>query len=221
MFTPAPLLPRKFLSLRRLQAGFSLVEVVLAVGVIAFAFVAILGLLPAGLTQFRQAMDNSVASQIGQRIIMDAQLSDFDTLTNSVAGIVQKRDASSTAYFRARSFAASDTSKSNPLYIRYFDEQGNEIVPQSAVPSAKEAASIVYHVNTRIVPAPSLPGNDPSAPQDLGSATGVNLVTILVQVAFNPSGKTLPIDNTTLMFDLTKQKGLPVRNYSAQIGRND
>ena len=63
------------------QSAFSLVEVVLAVGVISFAFVAILGLLPAGLAQFRQAMDNSVGAQIAQRIILDCQQTDFTTLT--------------------------------------------------------------------------------------------------------------------------------------------
>lgn len=219
MFTPSSLPPRKFIARQR-KSGFSLVEVVLAVGVIAFAFVAILGLLPAGLTQFRQAMDTSIASQIAQRIIMDAQLSDFDVLTNSAAGQTQQRQANSVAYFRVRSYSATD--KSNPLYIRYFDEQGNEVVPQTITPSTAELARIVYHVNTRVVPAPSLPGNDPAAPVDLGtSGAGVSLATILVQVAFNPSGKTLAIDNGTMLFDVTQNKNLPVRNYSAQIGRND
>jgi len=56
---------------------------------------------------------------------------------------------------------------------------------------------------------------------DLGtSGAGVSLATILVQVAFNPSGKSLKVDSN-LMFDLTQNKGLPVRNFNAQIGRND
>lgn len=215
MFTPSSLPPRKFIARRR-QSGFSLVEVVLAVGVISFAFVAILGLLPAGLTQFRQAMDNSVASQIAQRIIMDAQQSDFDVLIDSA-----HHPQGSVDPIRARSYSASDTAKSSPLYIRYFDEQGNEIIPQSMTPSAKEAVAIVYHVNTRITPGTSLPGSAPSNSADLGtSGAGVGLATVLVQVAFNPSGKTLAIDSN-LMFNTTVEKGLPVRNYSAQIGRND
>jgi len=190
------------------------------VGVIAFAFVAILGLLPAGLTQFRQAMDTSVASQIAQRIIMDAQLSDFDVLTNSAAGQKDKRLASSVAYFRLPSYSVTD--KSHALYIRYFDEQGNEVVPQTTVPSTAELNRIVYHVNTRVVPAPSLPGNDPAVPVDPGTAgAGVSLATILVQVAFNPSGRALTVNDGTMLFDVTMNKNLPVRNFSAQIGRND
>src|SRR5947207_4035315 len=60
--------------------AFSLIEVVLAVGVVAFAFVAILGLIPAGMSQFRQAIDTSVCSQIAQRVINDSQETDFTTL---------------------------------------------------------------------------------------------------------------------------------------------
>jgi uncharacterized protein (TIGR02598 family) len=213
--TPSSPAPRKFIA-RQGQSGFSLVEVVLAVGVIAFAFVAILGLLPAGLTQFRQAMDNSIASQIAQRVIMDAQQSDFDLVIDSA-----HNSRGSVNPIRAKSFAASDTAKANPLYIRYFDEQGNEIVPQGTIPTAKEAAAIIYHVNTRVTPGTSLPGSAVSNAADLGTAgAGVSLATLLVQVAFNPSGKTLAIDSD-LKFNVVVEKGLPVRNYNAQIGRND
>lgn len=81
------------------QAGsaFSLVEVVLAIGIVSFAFVGLFGLLPAGLTVFRQAIDNSVGSQIVQRLVNEAQQTDFPVLT-----------------------AAAPTK-------RYFDDQGNEV----------------------------------------------------------------------------------------------
>ena len=60
--------------------AFSLVEVVLAVGIVAFAFVAILGLLPVGMTTFRQAMDTATGSQIIQRVINEAQQTKYATL---------------------------------------------------------------------------------------------------------------------------------------------
>ena len=215
MVTPSSPVPRKFIARPR-EKGFSLVEVVLAVGVIAFAFVAILGLLPAGLTQFRQAIDNSVTSQIAQRIIMEAQQTDFDVLNQTVNNA---RKTTAVDPFRAVSHAVSGDS----LYFRYFDEQGNEVIPQTAVPSAKELQSIVYHVNTRIAPATSLPGSaNITSSSDLGSAAGgVSLCTILVQVAFNPSGRTLKIDQTTQVYDLTQEKNTPIRNYNAQIGRGE
>ena len=82
---------------RRARGAFSLVEVALALGIVSFAFVGLFGLLPAGLSIFRQAMDNSVGSQIVQRLVNEAQQTDFPTLT-----------AAATA-------------------LRYFDEQGNEV----------------------------------------------------------------------------------------------
>ncbi|MDR3402986.1 MAG: Verru_Chthon cassette protein B [Chthoniobacter sp.] len=203
-------MPRKFIARRR-QSGFSLVEVVLAVGVIAFAFVAIMGLLPAGLQQFRQAIDNSVCTQIAQRIIQDAQLTDYATLVDAT-----HLPANTAGYYmQANSYCATDVSKSNPIHVRYFDESGNEIIPQGSVPSSTELASIIYHVNTRIAPATYLPGTDSS----LGTSNG-SLATVLVQVAFNPSGRIIPI-TADKKFDLTNLKTMPVRNYCAQVGRND
>ena len=84
---------------RRARGAFSLVEVVLAIGIVSFAFVGLFGLLPAGLGIFRQAMDNSVGSQIVQRLVNEAQQTDFPTLT---------AEASATT-------------------LRYFDDQGNEV----------------------------------------------------------------------------------------------
>lgn len=78
-------------------AGFSLVEVVLCIGIVAFAFLAIFSLVPVGLTTFRQAIDNSLGSQIVQRLVGEAQQTDYPTLIATAA------------------------------YQRYFDEQGNEV----------------------------------------------------------------------------------------------
>jgi len=81
--------PRKFSSVEttfarpgksRLSQGFSLIEVVLAIGVVAFSFVALLGLLPVGMGIFSSSLDTSVHTQIVQRFIADAQQTDFDTL---------------------------------------------------------------------------------------------------------------------------------------------
>jgi uncharacterized protein (TIGR02598 family) len=63
-------------------AGFSLVEVIIALGIVAFAFVPLMGLLPVGLTSFRSAIDQTVLSQIVQQIGNESQQSDFDAVTN-------------------------------------------------------------------------------------------------------------------------------------------
>ena len=115
---------------RRKQGAFSLIETILAIGIVSFAFVAIFGLLPAGLRVFRQAIDTSVGSQIAQRVVGDAQQTDFDQLVTDSSG------------------AAITAGTTGRKGVRYFDDQGNE------VPAATNA---IYHVNTRIQPATPLP----------------------------------------------------------------
>lgn len=78
-------------------SGFSLVEVVLAIGIVGFGLVTTMGLLPVGLNTFHQAIDTSVHAQIVQQVVNDVQQTDFDTLVNS-----------------------------GTLVSRYFDDQGNE-----------------------------------------------------------------------------------------------
>jgi uncharacterized protein (TIGR02598 family) len=50
----------------RERSGFSLVEVTLAIGIIAFALVAIMALIPVGLNSRRDAIDATHSSLIGQ-----------------------------------------------------------------------------------------------------------------------------------------------------------
>ncbi len=205
------------------RAGFSLVEVVLAVGVISFAFVAIMGLIPAGLTQFRQAMDTSVGAQVAQRVIFDAEQTDFNTLvdyTNTQALEVPGQ----TFYFRGPTYqysqAASSTGASPGACIRYFTEEGNEIIPAGRVsnpncnPSGTELNNAVYYVNTRIATSTVLP--QVNASPTTGS---FDVATVLVQIAFNPGHRNIPLD-TTGAFYVVGMNGIQVRNYSAQIGRN-
>ena len=92
-------LPR--LAARRTRA-FSLVEVTLAMGIMSFALVGLMGLLPIGVSTFHNATDSSTGTQIAQRLLNEAQQTDFDQL-----------------------IAAAPT----PLTFRYFDDQGNEVTP--------------------------------------------------------------------------------------------
>ena len=62
-------------------AAFTLVEVALATGIASFALVALIGMLPIGLATQRQAVNNTVESQIVQAVTNDVLLTDFSTLT--------------------------------------------------------------------------------------------------------------------------------------------
>ncbi|MGI8819380.1 MAG: type IV pilus modification PilV family protein [Chthoniobacterales bacterium] len=61
-------------------SAFSLVEVVLALGVVGFAIVAILGVVPIGLSAGRGAQDESRAAQIAQSILAGLASQKFDAV---------------------------------------------------------------------------------------------------------------------------------------------
>lgn len=73
--------PRHISRSKSLLRAFSLVEVTLALGIVAFAFTALLGMLPVGLNLFRSAADTSVTTRIVQKVSGDLQQADFDTVS--------------------------------------------------------------------------------------------------------------------------------------------
>lgn len=98
------------------SGGFSLVEVVIAIGVIAFAFIPMVGMLPMGLNLSRQAIDTTVQAQIAQELTAEVQQTDFSRLADLGA-----------------------TSVANPYY---FDDQGNKVSdPNNAIYQAVIAIS--------------------------------------------------------------------------------
>ena len=196
MATFAPSGPDTFQPRRPASTAFSLIEVVLAIGILAFGFVAILGLLPTGLQLFREAVETSVSSQIAQRVINDAQQTDYTVLTDEA----NLPDSLDTFTFQAPKVAAG--------VFRYFDEQGNEIIPAGDTLSASERMRIVYWVNTRIKPR-----------TDRGQTTAriPSLATVTVQVANNPGNKSLPLGPDNL---IAKPAGVSVKTYAVLVSRN-
>lgn len=128
--------PRSVASTRETRGGFSLVEVSLATAISSFALLVIFGLVVPGLNVFRGAIDTTVTAQIAQRIITDAEQTDFDLL-------LAEGENTGAQFFN--------------LPVRYFDEQGTELLPTAA----NAEADSLYQVLVR----GSLPG-----PRDVGSA---------------------------------------------------
>lgn len=106
----------------------------MAIGIVSFAFMALLGLLPAGMKVFRESMQSSVTSQIAQRVINEAQQTDFAELIKDAGG-------------------STINSGSGRKAVRYFDDQATELAA-----NASQQASAIYWVNTRISPGTTLPG---------------------------------------------------------------
>lgn len=66
-------------------AAFSLVEVVLALGVVSFGMISIVGLLGMGLKNFHDAIDTTTEAQITQRLANELQLGSYANLTNAAS----------------------------------------------------------------------------------------------------------------------------------------
>ncbi len=76
----------KMPSFPRSRKAFSLVEVAIAMGLITFCMVAMLGLLPVGLSTFRAATEATIESQIVNQIASDAALMPFSKLSDFAGG---------------------------------------------------------------------------------------------------------------------------------------
>ncbi len=74
---------------RRGLGGFSLVEVSLALAIVAFAFTALLGVLPMGFRTFGEATDAATQARIAQKLVGLAQQTPF---TNIVSDAVWAPD---------------------------------------------------------------------------------------------------------------------------------
>lgn len=70
--------------LRKLRCGFSLVEVAIAMGIITFSLVSVMGLLPIGLSSFRDATESTIESQIISQISSETSLMPFHELPDYV-----------------------------------------------------------------------------------------------------------------------------------------
>ena len=185
------------------QSAFTLVEVTLAIGIVAFAFVAVFGLIPTGMTAFRRAMDVSIGSQIAERVINDAQQTDYpDLIKNSSGAAIAILPAGNTGVKAER----------------YFDEQGDEL-------SAGQAANAVYTVNTRIMPATSLPATSSAAPSP-SPTPNQNIATVTVQVAHNPGSQALSLSASNLWTGAYNSSpaitgAVPITTYSAMVARSE
>jgi len=123
----------------RTKRGFTLTEVVLALGIVAFAFLPVLGLLPVGLDTSRQAIDATVESQIVQGLSSKAIQADFSnlgTFTNSF-------------YF---DYQGNSTTETNAIYKVGFDISSSTKLPSSSTTlgtSSRLATVTICILNTR------------------------------------------------------------------------
>ncbi len=98
--------------------------------------------------------------------------------------------------------------------MRYFDEQGNEIVPvKEGTLSSREEMRVIYRAGTRIRPQAELPRQEFSGTP--------NLAQVTVQVAHSPGAGELEIEkHEGAARDLFKPRaGVAVFTYSTLVAR--
>lgn len=171
-----------------------MVEVAMALGILSFALVSLMALVPMSLKQFRGSIDATVGAQISQRVITDAQQAEFD-------GLMNQAERTTDDFF--------------VLPIRYFDEQGTEVMATS--PDA------VYQVRIRgSLPGPAEVGGVGGGFTSLPAAPGASRfrprdsIFLTVQIVNRPRAVPLPIDERQLW---TSRQG-PVASYTTVIARN-
>lgn len=117
-----------FLSTKLLRgaAGFSLVEVTLALGIVSFSLLTVLGLMPVGLSTLKQATEQTTESQIVQKIGGEAYLTSFSQLAASFSN--------RTFYYDDRGKFLDVSPAAAPAATRYWAHAtvGDSVFPGSA-----------------------------------------------------------------------------------------
>jgi uncharacterized protein (TIGR02598 family) len=178
---------------RAKTAAFSFIEIVLAIGIVSFAFLGLLGLLPVGMDVFRKSMSASVGAQLVQQVLTEAQQTDFDLLTR---GFVPEPgyETPPPSYFEY-------------IPIRYFDDEGNEL-------PTEKAADSLYQVHAVVQNLPKFPDNTNKNTIEMN-----DLASVVVQIAVNPARRKLAKDETTLLWK--EAPGVTVQNHPVIVSHHD
>lgn len=132
--------------------GFTLVEVVIALGIISFALVALIGLLPVGLDTFRRAVDATTTSQIAQELLSSATHAKYSAL-GQMAG--------TPYYFDDQGKSGTGIDATNYVYRADVAVSTSSDIPQSSGALANPNLATVKITITKI-----------SAPQDARTFQG-------------------------------------------------
>lgn len=146
----------------RSARGFSLPEVAIAVAIASMGILTLLGLIPAGLENLRQAGDSISSSRICQQMIGELQAADWGTKTDSGVGWSKLAD-----YHGA---------------VRYFDGEGTQIpATESGSLSSSHEQTLSYVAKFEVVDTgatPTLPGG--------GTVARADSRKVIVHVAVSP-----------------------------------
>ncbi len=149
--------------LRKSPHGFSLIEVIVAMGIVATVMVGLIGILPSGVASLHEASTVAIQSRIVQEMVSDAQQSNWDNRAPVAGQIPQPRliDLLGTGN------------------MRRYDAQGNLIT------GAGVAGQVTAYVSLM-----ELDTSNQSRPQILNYTQGYShLRRISIYVEYTPGGR--------------------------------
>jgi uncharacterized protein (TIGR02598 family) len=131
------------------KKGFTLIEVVLALGIVSVALLSTMGLMAVGLTTFHGATDRTIQAQITQRVVGAVRQTDFSRLS-------QLND--STFYYDDQGLEVTDASAITAK--RYVYSAKISVTNSTIIPSTLSAASqylATISVNIASISSPQSP----------------------------------------------------------------
>ena len=150
---------------RNTKSGFSLIEVIVAMGIVATVMVGLIGILPTGVNSLHDASKVAIQSRIVQEMVSDAQQSNWDTASKA-------KDPN----------AIPQPMLSEMLGVknmRRYDAQGNLISGVSVVGQVPAYAALML-----------LDTTNNNKPQIMGYATGYShLRRVFIYVEYTPGGR--------------------------------
>lgn len=123
----------------RWRRAFSLVEVVLALGIVSFAMVGILGMVPVGLASFRNAKNFTVESTIVQEVAGELQRAEFSSL------------AAANLYFDEQGLRVESASDPSVLYT--VEVKAPQPLDAGSLVAPGAAATVGINISKRSEPA--------------------------------------------------------------------
>jgi len=97
--------------------GFSLIEVVMALGIVSFSMLAIMGVLPLGLSTLQDSVNQTATAIISQQIRSELQQVSFDS---TVAFNITQFDTTSSGYYEYYTYDGVKTVQANRFYTASF-----------------------------------------------------------------------------------------------------
>ena len=111
----------RFSSILPARSAFSLIEVTLSLGILAFCLIAVFGLLPVGFTSNQTSVEQTVATGMASAIVSDLRATAFATGTSANYKIaIPVNSPSATQQLRLREDGSLDTTGgANSKYLAY------------------------------------------------------------------------------------------------------